>query len=815
MGRATRDNCTVENGGTSTVIDNNAAQLSNQQHQSERGEEVQQQSLRRCNETRENSRVTDNRNNMSDRSATYRPAAIPHIVQMQVRDTMNASDVRRTSLLDSGVLLESAINYGSNETNDSRPFLLQFLLLSSGFGLPLLLFLMSLGQYLGSGFLDLWFISPAFKGIGAAFLFTYIVIAIYESVPIAWLFIYFRDSFLSARDTPFKWAFCSLKYNTENCIKAVNLSRYEYVGWSVSAYFHTQALKQSTNNNSTLNTLSSQVDNSNKINIAFNLALIWSIIFIVLSRGLNNAGKIFITITVIAVVFFSMVSFRFIEQFGKGIEILFTSNEKPFLTDSMSWLLAAREAFLIWTAFGSVVLNVCSHNKSGHNLIRQLIILFALVIAVLFIAACFFASTMEVIKRKQLNFIFSSYEEESLSTFVRNAKVMPNGSLTLVTSRLISGSNSFLGEHLFSTVNAASRASHYAILRFATEVFPAVLALEGSLSISSFWAMAFYLSAILFNLGSLLVLWGSVIDAIVSICPSFLRMWKSLVAFVSCLLAFLLTLPFTSGNGLFVLYYVDFAFGSLWWLSLLYLLQIIAVLIIRGRPCGAENLVAMLTRSESTRNWLLPLLTFHWNLIIPVIIMVLSIAFTRSYSTTGITWTQLVSIYPYWVTWAQYFSIFLQILPLLIVLIYGIIQSYIYLCPSSQSGATHERLQALFCPIITTSEVQTTNISTISTGGIINDCFVDEPPPKYTPPPSYSTATARTVLREFRNRIASSITIDLHFLGSQSGADTELTSPATATTTFDESKSDNKESNFCNSRNITRRKSSLDLNRFK
>ena len=43
-------------------------------------------------------------------------------------------------------------------------FILQFLLLSLFFGVPLLLFLCSLGQYLGSGYCDIWFVTPAFRG---------------------------------------------------------------------------------------------------------------------------------------------------------------------------------------------------------------------------------------------------------------------------------------------------------------------------------------------------------------------------------------------------------------------------------------------------------------------------------------------------------------------------------------------------------------------------------------------------------------------------------------------------------------------------
>jgi len=41
-------------------------------------------------------------------------------------------------------------------------FLIQFLLLSLIFGIPLLTLFASLGQYLGSGLIDMWRISPIF-----------------------------------------------------------------------------------------------------------------------------------------------------------------------------------------------------------------------------------------------------------------------------------------------------------------------------------------------------------------------------------------------------------------------------------------------------------------------------------------------------------------------------------------------------------------------------------------------------------------------------------------------------------------------------
>ncbi|CAG2122186.1 unnamed protein product, partial [Medioppia subpectinata] len=108
--------------------------------------------------------------------------------------------------------------------------------------------------------------------------------------------------------------------------------------------------------------------------------------------------------------------------------------------------------------------------------------------------------------------------------------------------------------------------------------------------------------------------------------------------------------------GIFVIYFLDFCIGSLWWLALLYLLLQISVLIIRGRPVGTENLVSMLAKDDSTRSWLLPILTFQWNLIMPIATMILSIAFTRSHNAGGLTWTQVVTFYAYWPEWTKSMS---------------------------------------------------------------------------------------------------------------------------------------------------------------
>lgn len=78
--------------------------------------------------------------------------------------------------------------------------------------------------------------------------------------------------------------------------------------------------------------------------------------------------------------------------------------------------------------------------------------------------------------------------------------------------------------------------------------------------------------------------------------------------------------------GIFVVYFLDFCVGSGWWLMVLQLLQIGAVLVVRGRPYSGENIASTLFHKTTSCMiaWAAPMLTFTWNVILPVILMVSS-----------------------------------------------------------------------------------------------------------------------------------------------------------------------------------------------
>lgn len=71
-------------------------------------------------------------------------------------------------------------------------FLVQFLILSFMFGIPLLWLQMVLGQKIKGGVVTMFRIAPICKGIGVALMITHCIISLYSSVCIGWLLIYLR-----------------------------------------------------------------------------------------------------------------------------------------------------------------------------------------------------------------------------------------------------------------------------------------------------------------------------------------------------------------------------------------------------------------------------------------------------------------------------------------------------------------------------------------------------------------------------------------------------------------------------------------------
>lgn len=155
--------------------------------------------------------------------------------------------------------------------------------------------------------------------------------------------------------------------------------------------------------------------------------------------------------------------------------------------------------------------------------------------------------------------------------------------------------------------------------------------------------------------------------------------------------------------GIYVVYFFDYTIGGIWWMVLVILLQIIAVFMVRGRPYSGDTVVTALFNQNHhpcLLSWAPALLSFTWNVILPVGLMVRYLIICKyiypyvifvqvlcissfsngRYSRELFTWHQHYSIVEkYFPLYIRQIGSMLQLLPILCVPAIAIIQSYRYL----------------------------------------------------------------------------------------------------------------------------------------
>ena len=68
--------------------------------------------------------------------------------------------------------------------------------------------------------------------------------------------------------------------------------------------------------------------------------------------------------------------------------------------------------------------------------------------------------------------------------------------------------------------------------------------------------------------------------------------------------------------GAFIVYFFDYTIGCGWWLMVLYVMQLCAIFVVRGKPYSGEQVVSVLiTKANFCASWLSPLLAFSWHVV--------------------------------------------------------------------------------------------------------------------------------------------------------------------------------------------------------
>ncbi|XP_014488477.1 PREDICTED: uncharacterized protein LOC106751810 isoform X2 [Dinoponera quadriceps] len=668
-----------------------------------------------------------------------------------------------------------SIQFGAN-------FIVQFLILSLILGIPLLTLHVCLGQRLAAGSVDMWRISPLFQGVGIALLTAQAFIGIYSIVGVSWMFVYFRDSFITKQDK-YRWAEPFLLYRDDNR-PAHNTTASYKLHETVPDYFSGAVLQRHH-----LNDVDPGVVTL-KFQVAFNLAVVWMIVFVSLSKGLRSYGKVVYVFTLVPVVGTLVLCAKLLGLNATGSiqhQLFPATVWSEFFINGKSWVAASNEVFLTWGLLGAAAMQIAAHNKHKHLLQRDTSLVVVLTFAVLLLAAFLANTCVQILRHHGYIYTTSSFERISGYTFMRLANQPTPPGYGSTPERFMSHASFLLGQRVIRPNADTSVESGYQVLRLCTELVPATLALLGTEQVSPFWAVLFYFIIILFGIAQQLAIWHCVITGIMAINTKMMKLWETTITFFSCACAYILGLPMATELGIYVVYYLDYTVGGAWWIVVLYLIQIAAVFAVRGRPHTGEAVVAELfpPTGRCLRYWAGPLLSFTWNVILPVTLLVLSITIFKSSGFRELYSSRRLHK-DYWALWAKQLGAAIQLIPIMTILAVGIIQTCRYL--NREPADIFDRIQLLYRPPLEPEDARDAHTQ-LDTGtslhgnGILpaattTEIPFEDPPPKYTPPPSYTTATGARIAKMLRQSFRRSVRRIANVLGETSSVVTAARRPA-------------------------------------
>ncbi|XP_055529173.1 sodium-dependent transporter bedraggled [Wyeomyia smithii] len=641
-----------------------------------------------------------------------------------------------------------SIHFGAN-------FIVQFLIFTFLFGIPMLWLQMVLGARIRGGPVTMWRISPICKGIGIALILAQGLVSLYSAISLSWVLVYFRDSFVS-RSEKYRWQEIFELYRgpgnqsfrlsdtVADYFNGVVLQRYQ-LGPGVRGVSGIGAVR---------------------FQLAFNLAIIWTLVFVVLCKGIRSFGKIVLGLFSAAMIGLIAICSKFLTMVNyDSVQSIFPATEwQDFFLNSRSWMSAAQETFLTWGLLGVSIYSIsCRTNKGGgprktrRELRRDALLVVLFTLTGLMLAAVFGSACVQILNSRGYYYFPGSYENIGTDIFLLPAdQPLPPQHATMPTKWLIRYSM-VLGESFKRPYANPHQESGFQVLRLITELFPSTLAAATQDRIAPIWSLIGFLTLLLFGLGQLCAMWKPIAGAIGD-SPS------SIV--LSCVTGLFMGIPLATESGITIIHYLDMVLGGAWWLLLLWVGHIMAIFLVRGRPFTSDLLVNDLRLTQS----LSAFLAFAWNFLLPIGMIFLCILEYRvSNANAFFNWKHG----GYWPLWARQIGGFIQVAFLLMVPTVTVVQIYRYL--SRGPPDILERFDRLLRPTMGTydspahsARLQYTRrpapplpVRTINSNQTVISIESrppqDDAPPKYTPPPSYTTATGARIAKMLRNSIRRSV----------------------------------------------------------
>ncbi|KRG05487.1 sodium-dependent transporter bedraggled isoform X2 [Drosophila mojavensis] len=631
------------------------------------------------------------------------------------------------------------INYGGN-------FLLQFLMLSIIFGIPLFWLQMCLGAKIKAGPVSMWKISPICSGVGIALTMVQCFLAIYSTVAVAWILVYLRDVFPSPMyaHNVYRWQKQPFPYRYDALNDTGNLTN------TVAEYFNIVVLQRlHLAKHPDVGGIRFHVNDR----LAACLVLIWAAVFLILCKGLKSLGKLTYLINTIPFLALIAVTGKFVSIVDPAsLQNVFAASDfDDFLVNSNTWTAATQETFLTWGLLGASVIAITSRthaNASKATLRRDAILLVLLTLLGLSLVALLAMCCEQILRQHGYVYVPGSFETPDSYTSVYSLQAHTNPQLLSYPRSLVPHYSSFLGETYRRNKTILHIESGFQALRFITELLPAVLSLASD-AVSWVWAAVAFGMFAGFGLAQLCVMWKPISSALGNSTSSVL---------LSCVTGMLLSIPFATEMGISILYYVDFLLGGSWFIPIIWAAQIFGVFLIRGRPYNGDDLVNDLRMCGSMSAFL----ALSWNVLLPIGLITLSVIDYKASLSNQFYYWRGKSYFSYW---SRKMGSLIQIGIVLIIPVTAIVQIYRYL--TNGPPDILERIQHLYRPPAEgdtlrrpsarqRSALERQNATAQQQDSAQHDAQNDAPP-KYTPPPSYTTATGARLAKMLRQSIRRSV----------------------------------------------------------
>lgn len=547
---------------------------------------------------------------------------------------------------------------------------------------------MCLGSNIRGGPISMWRVSPICKGIGIALVLVQALMAIYSAVSIAWLFTYLRDSCVSTRYPWYRWqeVFEFFRGPSDNSIAMMSTNTSEpsasasKLGETVADYFNGIILQRQLGPGGRASGVGGI--GAVRFQLAFNLSVVWLLVFVILCKGLRLYGKIVIALVSVPMITFFALTTKMLTLLNlAGFQNIFPATDwQDFFVNSQSWLSAAQEAFLTWSLLGASIISIFSRPSKGQQqdsaadkTLRRdalLVVLFTLI--GLLLAAVFGNACVQILNDRGFYYFPGSFETLTSSAFLSPSSKPMSPQLATSLSKWLPRYSTLLGES-YKRIDPNSFESGWQPIRIVTEIFPATLAAATIESASSFWSLLGFATFLCFGLAQLCAMWKPIATSMCSYSESISA--TSTTILLTCLAALLLGIPLTTESGINIIYFLDSVIGGAWFVLLLWTGLLLAIFLVRGRPYSGDILVNRLHLGLT----LSAFVALSWNLLLPIGLLTLCVLqYKISYSYDFYHWSGIIS-QSYWPIWTRKAAAFIQIGIFQIIPITAIIQTYRYL----------------------------------------------------------------------------------------------------------------------------------------